>query len=284
MKKIDIGDDIRINFKTINKSLMMIFLLEECDFSCNHCVREDEPMDLGYKLSVKQFKQCLSDCRNLRSLEWVHFSGGEPTLWTEGNLDLVDLLIEISKADFEPGFTSNGNFFNDYNDCYHFLTKYFKGANKTLRLYLSIDTFHHNFDIEKGRAKSLDNIIKFKSNLPPEKSGLIDITLIVVISKNLKSLLPDEMIKHYETLGVKFNFVPLQLKGKAKSFSHLCPDLDSDKPEELGAYYQFHQKKERHDSVSNIVLIGNDYYLPDDWRKVAKLGHLPKKILEAYRI
>ena len=67
----------------INKSLMMIFLLEECNFSCNHCVREDEPMPINYKLTFEQLKLCLTDCQTLETIEWVHFSGGEPTLWTD---------------------------------------------------------------------------------------------------------------------------------------------------------------------------------------------------------
>ena len=45
-------------------------------------------MDPGYQLSFRQLQLCLSDCRGLKSITWVHFSGGEPTLWTEANRDL----------------------------------------------------------------------------------------------------------------------------------------------------------------------------------------------------
>lgn len=272
-----------LKIKKFDKSLMMIFLLEECNFSCNHCVREDEPMAPGYKLSFEQLKKCLSDCNKLESIEWVHFSGGEPTLWTDGNRNLTDLLIEISKADFEPGFTTNGSFFINYKECNDFFQKYINNANKPMRLYLSIDTFHNNFDVEKGRAESLDNVIKCKNNMPTEKTELIKIVLIVVISKDSKSLLPNEMIDYYKSFGVEFNFIPLGFKGKAKSNSHLCPNLDSDNPEEMGVYYQFHQKKKKQELARNIVLIGNDYYLPDPWIKIAALGDLPKNIIDIYK-
>ncbi|MCK5560730.1 MAG: radical SAM protein [Thermoplasmata archaeon] len=225
--------------KIADKSLIMIFLLEHCNFSCPHCVREDEPMSPGYKLSFEQLKQCLEDCCKLESVKWVHFSGGEPTLWTDGKRDLADLLIAISQAGFEPGFTTNGSNFEDYDKCYDLLQKYIDRAIKPLHLYLSLDTFHNNFDIEKGRATSLDNVVKFKSNLSPEKSKLLNITVISVISKDTNSLLPDEMVEHYSSLGVKFDFVPLRPKGKARSLAHLCPDLSSAKPEDLGAYYRF---------------------------------------------
>ncbi|WP_455393239.1 radical SAM protein [[Eubacterium] cellulosolvens] len=262
---------------------MMIFLLEECNLSCEHCLREDEPMTAGYKLTYGQLKLCLLDCQKLQAIEWVHFSGGEPTLWTDGERDLTDLLIEISKAGFEPGFTSNGCYFNDYNKGNDFLQKFFNGAKKPLRLYLSIDTFHHNFEIEKGRAKSLDNILKWKMEVPAEIGKLLSINVLSTISKDTKSLLPTEMVENYQSLGITFNFIPMKARGKAKSFSHLCPNTDSDDPKEMGAYYRFHQKKKGQDVKSNIVLIGNDYYLPEPWRKIAQLGHMPKEIIDVFK-
>jgi MoaA/NifB/PqqE/SkfB family radical SAM enzyme len=287
MKIRESGDKNMIDFNNIDKSFMMIFLLEECNFSCDHCVREDEPMSPGYKLSFEQLKTCLSDCKNLKTVEWVHFSGGEPTLWNDGKRDIVDLLKKISKAGFESGFTTNGSNFVDYNKCHKFFKKYFDSTSNKLHLYISIDTFHNNFDVKKGRAKSLDNVIKFKRDMPFRKGKLLKIIVLVTVSKYIKSILPDEMIGYYKSQGVEFKFLPLDLKGKAKSISHLCPNLESNKPEDLGAYYQFHQKKKELKAKSNLILIGNDYYLYDynysaefteRWHKVAKLGHLTEKV------
>jgi MoaA/NifB/PqqE/SkfB family radical SAM enzyme len=273
-----------------DKSLMMIFLLEECNFTCAHCGREDEPMDPGYKLSFEQLQRCLSDCRNLESIRWVHFSGGEPTLWKEGDRDLGDLLLEIADTGYTPGFTSNGSLLVNYDRCRDFFARYTDYATTPLRLYFSIDTFHKNYDAQKGRARSLENIIKLKNELPKEKADLLDITVIVIISKDFNSLLPEEMIKYYRSLGIKFNFVPLYPLGKAKSFSHLCPDLDSDNPEDLGAYGRYHKKgsRKKQDENNNrlrtdhIILIGDDYYFSDPWHKVGQLGHLPDEIIRAY--
>ena len=260
----------------------MIFLLEECNFSCPHCVREDEPMKPGYKLTFEQLKLCLSDCQILHKIDWVHFSGGEPTLWTDGKRNLTDLLLEISKTGFEPGFTTNGSFFNDYKNCNDLFQKYLKQSNKPLRLFLSIDTFHQNYDVETGRAECLDNIVKFKRDLPSGKKKLLNITVLTTISKEPKSLLPKEMIDYYSSLGVTFVFIPLKAKGKAKSFSYLCPDLESTTQEELGAFYHYYEKSEQN-VENNIVLIGDLYYLPDPWRQIAQLSHLPKGIINAYK-
>jgi molybdenum cofactor biosynthesis enzyme MoaA len=278
--KIEIGDT----------SLMMIFLLQECNFACPHCVREDEPMDPGYKLSFRQLQLCLSDCRNLETVRCVQFSGGEPTLWTEGSRDLADLLLEISKAGFAPGFITNGSSFVDYSGCHDFFGKYVDGSTTPLRVYLSIDTFHGNFDVEEARAQSLDNVIKCRQEMPHGKADLLDVRVVVVVSKDFKSLLPDEMIRYYESLGVTFGFVPLAPRGRAKSLSHMCPDLDSDSPEDLGAYRRYHRREGRRkkgesknrDKTPHMVLVGNDYYFSDPWHKVARLGHLPGAIIRAY--
>jgi MoaA/NifB/PqqE/SkfB family radical SAM enzyme len=276
-----------MDLKNIDRSFMMVFLLEECNFSCPHCVREDEPMLPGYKLTLQQLGACLKDCQDLKTIEWVHFSGGEPTLWNEGKLDLADLLITISKAGFMPGFTTNGSDFDDYVKCNNFLKKYFNNADKKLRLFISIDTFHNNFDVDKGRAESLDNVLRCKTEMPPEKDELLDITVLVTVSKDNTSLLPNDMISHYESKGVKFNYVPLDSKGKARSLAHLCPDLGSDKPEDLGAYFPFHEKKKKDELKSTLILIGEDYYLYDydhsieftqRWNKIALLGDLEEKI------
>ena len=279
-----------MKIEIIDKSLMMIFLLEACNFECIHCIREDEPMLRGYKLSFKQLRSCLSDCRRLDSIRWVHFTGGEPTLWKEKNRSLVDLLLEIAKADFIPGFTTNGSFFVNYGRCHDFFAKYVDGSIMPLRVYFSIDTFHRNFDVKKERSRCLDNVIKCKQEMPQVQANLLEINVITIISKDFNSLLPDGMIRYYESQGVTFSFLPLLLYGKAKSLSHLCPDINSDRPEDLGAYQLFHQKESRkkrgktrnRHQADFINLIGNDYYFTDPWCKVAKLGHLPDTIKCAY--
>lgn len=282
-----------------DKSFMMIFLLEECNFACPHCIREDEPVDPGYKLSFRQLHSCLADCRALGSIRRVHFSGGETTLWREGDLDLVDLLLEIAGSGFTPGFISNGSSFYQYERCYDFFRRYVEASNVPLRFYLSIDTFHNNFDPESGTARSLDNVLRCKCDLPANAGDLLgDPEVVVIVSKDRASLLPDEMVAHYQSHGVRFGFGPLRYGGKARSMRDLCPELDSDDPNDLGAYQRYapahrHNTPE-HDaqrvSADYPILIGDDYYVhigigderrDNQWRKIAKLGQLPDAIVHA---
>ncbi len=273
-----------------DKSLMMVFLLKQCNLKCAHCSNEDAPMDVGYKLSFRQLQLCLSDCRELESVSWVHFTGGEPTLWKEKNRNLIDLLLEISNAGFIPGFTTNGSLFVDYSRCRSFFAKYIARSTMPLRVYFSIDTFHRNFNLEKGRARSLDNVMKCKQEFSPVEADRLNISVIVTISRDFDSLLPEEMIKYYESQGITFGFVPLFPKGRAKAISHLCPDLGSDDPSDLGAYQSFYKEKNKRErgpakdriSADFINLIGDNYYFTNPWRKVAELGKISDNIISAY--
>jgi MoaA/NifB/PqqE/SkfB family radical SAM enzyme len=288
--------DVEIN----DKSLMMIFLLEECNLACPHCVREDEPMDHGYKLSFQQLLRCLSDCRKLEAVTWVHFSGGEPTLWSEEGRHLVDLLLAISDAGFTPGFTTNGSAFVDHDGFEALIGRYLALSDRPLRLYLSIDTFHGNFDGETGRAVSLDNVLSCRHKLPRDKAQLLQVSILVVVSKQVSSLLPPEMVSHYESMGARFVFVPLAPHGRAKTMRHLCPVLDSDNPEDLGAYARFCESERRDGSVLggkgnralHIILVGDEYYVSLEaetdfggrWQRIGRLGALPDTIIRHYSV
>ena len=70
-----------MDIEIADPSLLMIFLLEECDLDCPHCVRTAEPMAPGYRLTLEQFRAGLRDGRALPSVSWMHFSLGEPMLW-----------------------------------------------------------------------------------------------------------------------------------------------------------------------------------------------------------
>jgi MoaA/NifB/PqqE/SkfB family radical SAM enzyme len=257
-----------------DRSLVLILLLEECNFGCPHCVRGDEPMAPGYRLTFEQLRACLRDCRRLPSVSWVHFTGGEPTLWKEAGRDLVDLLLEISAAGFVPGFTSNGSAFLEYDECERFLRRYLDASNAPLRLYLSIDTFHENFDGDAGRARCLDHVLQCRQRLPDDAAERLKTHVLATVSKEPASLLPDEMVAHYESLGVEFTLTPLRAAGRARAMADDCPEPEPAPPG---------------DRASHINLIGEEYHvvldgadLRDGWRTVARLGALPDWLVDQY--
>jgi len=274
-----------MRFDVRDKSLLMVFLLEECNGCCPHCVREEEPMAAGYRLSYAQLRQCLADCGRLAGLRWVHFSGGEPTLWSDGDRNLTDALLEVAQAGYVPGFTTNGSRFEDYAACRDFFQRYVTAVSVPLRTFISIDTFHRNFDVAGCSCRSLDNVLRYRGTLPGHQRELLEVHPLAVVSKSPASLLPAEMLRRYESLGVPFSVVPLRPKGRARLLADECPDLDGSTEQDLGAFYRFRPRQvEAGAPASNLVLVGNDYYLSEpEWRVVAKLGQLPEEVVRAYR-
>jgi hypothetical protein len=195
-------------------------------------------------------------------------------------MDFVDLLTEVADWGFEPSFITNGSTLQRYVNCQQFFERYLGASRRILHISHSLDTFHGNFDPQRGRAESLDNIIEFRRSLPPERHSLLDVEVNACISKDPSSLLPKEMVEYYRSQGIEFSFKPLQPLGKAKAISHLCPNLESKRPEDLGAYYRFHKADaERESDPSNhLWLWGNEYHILGGRQVVAQLGDFHKSV------
>ncbi|MEN8149097.1 MAG: radical SAM protein [Planctomycetota bacterium] len=257
-------------------TMASILLLEPCNFDCPHCLRSDEPMERGYRLTFDQLERFLFDCRTLETVELVHFSGGEPTLWREGDRDLVDVLLAVADAGFTPWFTTNGSAWIDPEACRTFLRRYLAGTERDLIVTVSVDTFHDNFDRESGRADCLDGLAAAIAGLPETDVTRLEIRIAATTSTDPDSHLPEEMVEHYEGLGMAFRFGPLVAMGRAREeMADLCPEPDA--VDRATAHW--------------LVLIGEDYYLPlvggtdaeRDWPRAGSLGRLPENVVRAHR-
>ena len=211
-------------------------------------------------------QQCIADCNSIPDASWTMlFTGGEPTLWKEGDLKFIDLLLAVERAGIFPSFNTNGSYFDDLERCRSFLTRYSEGAKLVLQIFISIDNFHDNYDMEKGRSLSLDNLTKVLDELPPEIRELFKIHVITIVTKDPDSTLPQEMKDFYSIRGITFGDFPMMPIGKAKELVDLLPDgpgfapppppPDNEKTRNYGA-----------------VLMGDAYYRNNE--KVAALGHL----------
>ncbi|MFH1229936.1 MAG: radical SAM protein [Planctomycetota bacterium] len=271
------------------KKNVTILLLEECNFNCRNCFREDENIYPGYKLSWQDIKTILSDCQKVSLVQGISFTGGEPTLWQEDKYNLIDLLIEIAKTGFSTGFITNGSYFVNYDKCRAFFERYFAEADKPLFITVSMDTFHNNFNKRTKRASELDNLLKYKTGLPVLKQNLLKIHIEVVVSKEKTSLLPDDLISYYESMGISFKFTPLVPVGKGRALKKICPELGRNDEEGLGAFYVARHKNKPHvfqyrDRI-HIFMIDGNYYLFSTTNKdriFARLGQLNDDILDDY--
>ena len=251
-------------------SMMGVALLHKCNFNCAHCgylyvgESDDHIVKPGYRVTWDQMRKCISDCNSIEDASWsMLFTGGEPTLWKEGDLKFIDLLLDVEKAGIYPSFNTNGSYFDDPERCRSFFDRYSEKAKLMLQIFISIDNFHDNYDREKGRSLCLDNIVKVLGEMSPEKRELFKIHVITIVTKDPDSTLPQEMKDYYSPHGITFGDFPMMAIGKAKELVDLLPDSAPPPP-----------PPPRDEKTRNYgaVLMGDAYYINNE--KVADLGRL----------
>ena len=256
-------------------SMMGVALLHKCNFNCDHCGyiyigdTDDHPVKPGYRVTWDQMQRCIADCKSIKETTWsMLFTGGEPTLWEEGDLKFIDLLLAVEEAGIVPSFNTNGSYFDDLEQCREFFNRYAEKAKLTLQPFISMDNFHNNYDREKGRAVSLDNVVKVLEEMPPEKRELFKIHVVIIVTKDPDSTLPREMKEYYGAKGITFGDFPMMPIGNAKNLSDQMPEPPEFKPP---------PPPKEGEEVRNYgaVLMGESYYLQNV--KVGELGHLAER-------
>lgn len=253
---------------------MGVALLHKCNFNCDHCGylwmgdTDDHIIKPGYRVTWDQLNTMIDDCKSIEGALWsVLFTGGEPTLWEEGDLKFIDALLACEKAGIRPRFNTNGSYFDDYEQCRDFFNTYADNAKLMLVPFISVDNFHNNYDRETGRAKCLDNVVRVLEEMSPERRALFMIRVVIVVTNDPNSSLPEEMKEYYTSKGIHLGDSPMMPVGKAKNLTDKLPDLESlrrSRPPRDG-------KRPRR-PWKGAVLVGDSYM--HSGKPVAKLGHL----------
>jgi len=249
--------------------VMGVSLLHKCNFSCEHCGyiyvgdAEDHGIRPGYRLTWEQVMTAIRDCASLQNSCWnMNYTGGEPTLWEEDGRDLVDVLIASANGGQLPTFNTNGSFFDDFGKCREFFVRYLDGTDIPLKTFISMDKFHKNYNAETGRAKSLDNVMKAIQSFAEDRRSLLSVHVVIIVTKDPKSSLPDEMKQHYGSMGITFGDFPMLNIGKAKRMRDQIPEFSGFPP----------MPRKEGDGPPGLVLVGEDYYFGN--KKIGKLGHM----------
>ncbi len=213
--------------------ILGVCLLHKCNFNCPHCGylytgdSDDHEIKPGYRLTWDQILRLIADCKSIENERFGFvLNGGEPTLWEEGELKLIDILLLSAEEGIIPSFNTNGSYFVDYNQCRDFFNQYAEEGKIPLMTAVSIDKFHGNYNREKGRADSLDNIVKVLSKMPAEKRDMHSIHVISIVSNDPDSYLPVEMTEYYKGKGITFGEYPMQPIGRAKNLMDEMPDTE----------------------------------------------------------
>jgi len=256
-----------------------VTLLHKCNFKCAHCgyLYVDDSVDHdikpGYRMTWEQIQRVIADCNSIRDERFAFvLNGGEPTLWEEGDLKFMDVLLAVAAGGIHPTYNTNGSYFVDYDRCYDFFHSYAEQAEIQLKTFVSMDKFHDNYNREKGRADSLDNIVKVLAEMPEDKREMHRIHVVTIISTDPDSCLPVEMKEHYGARGVTFGDFPMQPIGRAKDLMDEMPDSEEffrsmpPPPKDSGGF-----------PIGSLI---GEHYVRHG-KKVAKLGHLKELVAMA---
>lgn len=217
------------------KKLNAIFeLTNKCNLSCNYCMRPEDEKQY-YNLKEKDISNILESLSKFNGNEiHVRFSGGEPSLWSDNESTVFDLINKSKSLGFDTSLITNGIRFLDYNYLNNNLNK-LDIDSKSISVYVSLDKWHGNYIPGDLSNNILDNLLKYKQEHLNKK---INIFVQTSYTRNQEDNMDLDFIKKYKIKGIKFSINPLLPWGKGKKLEHMIPSLSlngKDKSK-LGAY------------------------------------------------
>ena len=112
-----------------------LLLTYKCNFECDHCFVWGSPWQRG-TMTLAQIESILDQGRELGTVEWIYFEGGEPCLFYPVLLRGVRRAAELG---FRVGIVTNGYWATAHDDALEWLRPF---AGKIDDLSISNDTFH----------------------------------------------------------------------------------------------------------------------------------------------
>lgn len=114
-----------------------LLLSYQCTFECDHCFVWGSPWQSG-TMTLRQVRQILDQAKDLSTINWIYFEGGEPFLYYSVLLKAVHLANEMG---FKVGIVSNAYWATDLDDALEWLRP-FQGLLQDLSV--SSDLFHYS--------------------------------------------------------------------------------------------------------------------------------------------
>jgi len=113
------------------------FLLSyQCNFECDHCFVWGSPWQTG-TMTLRNIRYALQQAKDLGSIEWIYFEGGEPFLY---HAILLKGVQEAAGLGFRVGIVSNAYWATDVEDALEWLHPF---ASLVEDLSVSSDLFHY---------------------------------------------------------------------------------------------------------------------------------------------
>lgn len=123
-----------------------LLLTYQCSFECDHCFVWGSPWQTG-TMTLQTVRRILEQAKELRTVEWIYFEGGEPFLYYASLLKAVQ---EAANVGFQVGVVSNSYWATDEDDALTCLEPF---AGLIQDLSISSDLFHYS-DALSQQAKN----------------------------------------------------------------------------------------------------------------------------------
>jgi MoaA/NifB/PqqE/SkfB family radical SAM enzyme len=144
-----------------------LLLTFECNLECDHCFVWGSPSQSG-TMTLKNIREILDQAKDIGTVEWVYFEGGEPFLYygvLQGGVELA------ARYGFKVGIVSNGYWATDMDDAVTCLKPF---AGLVQDLSISSDSYHWSRKLKQrtecaaAAAEMLDIPVGFISIAQPD--------------------------------------------------------------------------------------------------------------------
>lgn len=190
-----------------------LLLTYQCTFECDHCFVWGSPWQTG-TMSIDSIREILRQARDLSSIEWIYFEGGEPFLYYQSMLQGIK---EAKQQGFKVGIVSNGYWATSQNDARLFLLPL---SGLVDDLTVSSDLFHYA-EKESRHSKYIQEIAQ-ELNIP---SGVITIEKPEITPCSSVGQIPEEEVSVMYRGRAAEKLVSAATLHPASQFDH-CPHED----------------------------------------------------------
>ncbi len=253
-------------------------LTDACNKQCAPCLRSvnRKSFSLGYG-HVETYLKDLDALSHDYKIGYQFITGGEPTIWQDGDKDIVDVLQSFDRETCVRGLVvpTNGRVFEKEETARSLLGRLAQAMTRGLILGVSIADYQENFD-DQG-CLALDNVLRVSRRLDMSLLTVIMVTLSVSDDTSVRLLrrYPSlvQRVSALAPLGraakMKGDCPSLSLRGKDKSsLGSFLPFFKSDVHAKLGiSDSEFHERSnaEIMDRLSMFNNCGRSPFVDKRW-------------------
>ncbi len=196
--------------------MAVVVLTDQCSLSCAPCLRP-RPDARAKPWSFSELQQCLHELKEVGQT-FLGYTGGEPSLWSDGDVAFSDLLAETSRLGFEVMFVTNGWPLRTYDAAAALLDAFFERADGPLMVVVSVDVWHEGGWVD-GRAPALEVLLQWRHAHEAARLA-IDVSSLCCVDETMN--LPLTALERYAGPGAQLGppLVPVSAE-----MDHLAPRL-----------------------------------------------------------